>query len=45
MSIVHVCIITTAVLYYELSAVLLCSPLAILAYINGYSHLNMLSFT
>ena len=36
------CITTTEVLYYELSADLLCSPLAFLAYINGYSHLDMM---
>ena len=40
--IVHVCI-TTAVLHYELSAVLLCSPSATLAYINGHGHLDMLT--
>ena len=34
-------IATTAVLYYELSAELLCSTLSTLAYINGYCHLDM----
>ena len=42
-STVHVCI-TTAVLYYKLSAALLCSPLATLAYINSYSHLDKMIF-
>ena len=32
--------ITTAVLHYELSAVLLCSPFGTLAYINGHGHLD-----
>ena len=34
--------ITTAVLHYELSAVLLCSPFGTLAHINGHGHLDML---
>ena len=39
------CALPSAVLYYELSAVLLCSPLTALAYINGYCHLDMSSAT
>ena len=42
-SVIHVCITTAVVLYYELSVILLCSPLATLAYINGYSHLDMMN--